>query len=163
MECIFNQKARRQGPGSGWQVVQQKKRWGPWREAERGVNDLSACKVHGSGGSETKESGKTPLTPWQSLPQVVSFICPFFLSLFFVLFPALGVCQLAVCHHPSLLLRIPVFLLGSFYSSIAVFLLNGSFFSFSLYLPHLCFSSFSPESTVPLNIFQSDFCWSSFC
>lgn len=43
----------------------------PLEEAELGVNDLSVCKGHGSKGTGMIGSGKTPLTPWQSLPQVI--------------------------------------------------------------------------------------------
>lgn len=40
-------------------------------EAELRVNDLSVCKGHGSKGTGRMGSGKTPLTPWQSLPPLI--------------------------------------------------------------------------------------------
>lgn len=43
----------------------------PLEEAELRVNDLSVCKGHGSKGTGMIGSGKTPLTPWQSLPRVI--------------------------------------------------------------------------------------------
>ena len=43
----------------------------PLEEAELRVNDLSVCRGHGSKGTGMIGSGKTPLTPWQSLPQVI--------------------------------------------------------------------------------------------
>lgn len=66
MLCIFK---RKQG---GWhQALADMSETRPLEEAELGVNDLSVCKGHGSKGTGMIGSGKTPLTPWQSLPRVI--------------------------------------------------------------------------------------------
>lgn len=58
----------------------------PLEEAEQRVNDLSVCKGHGSKGTGMIGSGKTPLTPWQSLPQVICSLPLSFLPVLVFLF-----------------------------------------------------------------------------
>lgn len=96
----------------------------PLEEAELGVNDLSVCKGHGSKGTGMIGSGKTPLTPWQSLPRVICSLPLSSLlsgSLFSPPFPRLSltlVLSLPVC----LLLSVPVVYSGCVCVSVSLFI-----------------------------------------
>lgn len=107
----------------------------PLEEAELRVNDLSVCKGHGSKGTGMIRSGKTPLTPWQSLPQV---ICCLPLSFSPRRASCCSVSSSLSCSLPAfLLLSVPVSVLYSRCVSVSIFL---SLFSFSLLLHFLLVS-----------------------
>ena len=100
----------------------------PLEEQDLRVNDLSVCKGHGSKGTGLIGSGKTPLTPWQTLPRVIcslplsrslSLSCSLSLSplrlALFSPFPVVLLSHLVLsCFSPSslsgCLLRLPHFL-----------------------------------------------------
>lgn len=128
----------------------------PLEEAELGVNDLSVCKGHGSKGTGMIGSGKTPLTPWQSLPRVICSLPLSSLlsgSLFSPPFPRLSltlVLSLPVC----LLLSVPVVYSGCVCVSVSLFISpnRSSILRLSFFLPSFPFpQSLSPFLCEPVS------------